>query len=111
MKEDSISGETDIYGRVEEISSDQQTLIKLVSGEKIRCHHNGKVKAEFLYKEVGVSGSAEWNTEDLRLESFMIEDIWEIGDFPKEFQGLRKILSNVFRIEDVDRYVRDIRGE
>lgn len=99
-----LTGETIIYGKVMRVGgATPKVVIKLSDRQTVYCDVMEDLAKEIghkLYSWVGLSGIAQWNTEDYSLDSFKIEKITEYEDIP-----LSKSMSELSSV--VGKYLKD----
>ncbi|MEM1255973.1 MAG: hypothetical protein AAGI69_26330 [Cyanobacteria bacterium P01_H01_bin.21] len=114
-----LIGETIIYGTVTRVggaNEEKPTIqFRTIDGKLIYCaanKANAKIAATHLYREIGLSGDAEWDAKTLEIQSFHVREITEYEDAPlsEAFQAIKDTYGNEFdAIEDVDAFVKELR--
>lgn len=99
-----LTGETIIYGKVIRVGGITPKVgVKLSDRQTVYCDVKEDLAKEIghkLYSWVGLSGIAQWNTEDYSLDSFKIEKITEYKEVP-----LSKSLFELSSV--VGKYLKD----
>lgn len=123
VQESRVSGTTTLYGVVVRIGGEKTTTVqmRLLNGDLLSCEIKGNQRrsiarqlAQRLYTEVGITGTAIWDTREWILEDFVIERITEYS--PK---GVAAALQSLYEtmgthleaIEDINSFLSELRGE
>ena len=113
-----IEGQTTIYGVIERVGGkDPTVMVTLLNGQTVYC----KVDAEFakkiasrLYNCVGLIGTARWDLESYKIESFKILDItnYEYTPISGSISELSAMIGKYWSNEqDVVKAISELRGE
>lgn len=112
-----FSGQTDLYGKVEKVGGlEPRVVLRLADGHSVNCEADIPTAvqlAQALYKWVGVSGKATWDTTDAQaMTAFRIERILPYQDVPptEAIARLAKLIGPYWSdVEDVEAEVRKLR--
>ncbi|MEM9214631.1 MAG: hypothetical protein AAGD25_09820 [Cyanobacteria bacterium P01_F01_bin.150] len=112
----SISGETTLYGEIMRVGGAEPKIqFRTLSGQIIYCSASKDVVKRAgmkLYTEVGLNGTAAWNSETLEIDTFHVTGIsdYQEGSLVEAFEAFRATVQDSFdHVEDVDQLVRKTR--
>lgn len=109
-------GETTLYGVINRVGGAEPKIqFKTFDGQLLYCSTTQEIAKQAgnrLYKQVGLEGRAEWNSETLRIENFYVSAIsnYEKVSPSVAFEELSRLVGDSFdEIIDVDSFVAEIR--
>jgi hypothetical protein len=123
VQERRVSGTTTLYGVVVRIGGEKTPTVqlRLLNGDMLSCEIKGNQRraiarqlAQRLYTEVGITGTAVWDTRDWIIEDFTIEQITEYSSkgVAAALQGLYETMgTHLEALENIDSFISEIRGE
>ncbi len=112
-----VYGETTIYGQLVSAGGKEPNVhLQALDGSEVICAGTQEIVkqlAERLYMWVGVSGTARWDVETLKISDFRITEILPYEDTPitEAIDALAAIAGPYFDEVDVNEFVHDIRGD
>lgn len=110
-------GETTVYGEIIRVGGKRSKVqLRLISGDVLTAEVTrplAKQLASRLYTEVGLEGEAVWGREDLQIVSFRVTRLLSYEETPitEAFQSLSDCGGDAWKGIDLDKYVREVRGE
>jgi hypothetical protein len=111
-----LSGETTLYGEVIRVGgAEPRILLRTFEGQLVYCNTTKKlatIVASRLYTKVGLLGIAQWNSETFEIENFEAKALIDYDEVPlsEAFNELSDLIGDSMdQIEDVDRFVHEIR--
>jgi hypothetical protein len=117
-----ITGKTTLYGKVIGIGGEEppRARLRLLNGVKFNCHitrrHELRIARELgqkLYSVVGVKGMARWDSRDMSLQYFLIEQLTPYVPKPvsQALDSLSQAAGKYYEdVSDIDMLVADMRG-
>jgi hypothetical protein len=114
-----LKGETTLYGKVLRAGGADENhpriQVRTITGQLIYCQTTkklAKIAAQKLYEQIGLVGTAQWDSETLEIESFFAEKIDDYEDQPitDSFDELSQRFGSQFdAIKDVAAYCDQLR--
>jgi hypothetical protein len=112
----SISGETTLHGEITRVGGAEPKIqFKTIEGDIIYCSTNKEIARKAgtkLYNKDEIQGTAEWNSETLKIESFHVTNISDYEEIRLSgaFKELSELIgSSLDYIDNVDDFVSEIR--
>jgi hypothetical protein len=110
-------GTTTLYGTLMRIGGDNppRAWVKFIDGTSLGCRIKSTALARrmapLLYQRIGIRGIAQWDTRDMSLFEFRIEELSAYRQKPvKEgFDNLRSVLGQYVGLDD-EPTIEDLRG-
>jgi len=113
-----ISGKTTVYGKIQSVGGkDPNVHVETPSGVTVICKvdiDQARILAGRLYDWVGLSGKARWDSEEFKIQDFIVESIinYSPGSARRGLDELRAIAGKYFSdIQDVNKFVGELRND
>jgi hypothetical protein len=112
-----MTGSTTIHGMVVRVGGRKpKVMIELPDGQSVFCdieYELARQLGQRLYTWVGLRGEAKWRSNDLSLQQFRVDEVTQYQDtrLTEAMATLSEAAGRYFEgIEDVQRYVSELRG-
>lgn len=117
-----ILGRTTLYGMVIGVGGEDppRARLRLLNGTVLSCNITrgqtlriARELGQRLYSVVGVKGKARWNTRDMSLDYFLIEELtpYTPKSITQAVEALQRTASKYYEaVDDIDALVADARG-